>query len=420
MLVFLAPLAYAEPVAAEPPEVRASLDWQGHPAMHLTWKFFARGLTDRTPARRWKHQFRQIASAPWLEASGVRIFLMAAMAAEKARNPDQARAMILDELRYVEAFVAAHPDGWAIAKTPEQARVLLATTDKRVVVHSIEGGHELLRGPDDARFWADQGVALITVVHLRDDELGGAGLLPMAVGRWINPVGARRSRAGERRGLTERGAAALVELDQAGILIDLSHMSPETVDDALSVTAAHGISPVVTHGKLDRLQHSDMSFSDRQVLEIYRQGGAFSVGLSPQILDRRGPSDELPQDLCPGTIEVFAWHWDAVQQLVLAHAEELVGAPADELTSEQRTRLAVGWSSDWNGWVNHDRPLYGRGGCRSIDELAEPLPYDTRGLADPSLLPERWQVMERMGYDLDPMWRSAEQFLDLWERARAR
>ncbi|MEQ1501338.1 MAG: membrane dipeptidase [Myxococcota bacterium] len=408
----------AAPALSTVPEVHANLDWQGHPAMHLTWKFFSRGLTDRTPPRSYRHRFRQIAERPWLEASGVRIFLMAAMAAEKARNPEHARALILKELAYVEAFVAAHPDGWALAKTPAEARTLLATTDKRVVIHSIEGGHLLLSGPDDARFWADQGVALITVMHLRDDELGGAGILPMRVGPLINPVGARRTRRGERRGLTERGAAAIVELDRAGILVDLSHMSPDTIDDALAVTRSHGIAPVVTHGKLARLQHSDLAFRDDQVLEIVRQGGTFALGISPSQLDPQFPTDEVPDDVCRSTVEMFAYHWDAVHQLLLAHADELVGSPADALTSAQQTRLAVGWSSDWNGWIGHAAPVYGRGRCRPRAELPEPAStFDTRGLANPSLLPEQWAAMERLGYDLDPMWRSAERFLALWERA---
>lgn len=412
-----------QPLPAEPgePEILASIDWQGHPAMHLTWKFFSRGLTERTPRRSYRHRFQQIAHAPWLEASGVRLFLMAAMAAEKAKSPAQARELILSELRYVEDFVAANASEWALAKTPEEARALLTSTDKRVVVHSIEGGHLLLSGPEDAKFWASQGVALVTVMHLRDDELGGAGVLPMKVGRMINREGARKRALGERRGLTERGAGAIVELDRAGILVDLSHMSPDTIDDTLAITKLNRIAPVVTHGKLTRLQHSDLSFRDDQVLEIYRQGGIFSLGLSPQQLDPVHPDDQLPSEICRSTVETFAYHWDAVHDLVMAHAEELVGASADALTDEQRTRLAVGWSSDFNGWVNHAEPVYGshNGACHPLAQLpADATPFDTEGLAHPGLLPGQWHAMQRMGYDLDPMLRSAERFLDLWERAR--
>ena len=86
-------------------EVRVQIDWQAHPAMHIPWKMFRRGLTDRAlPRRTWKHVFRQTVTAQTLEDSGVRIFLAAAMAAERARNPGQARRLILKQFAYVEAF----------------------------------------------------------------------------------------------------------------------------------------------------------------------------------------------------------------------------------------------------------------------------------------------------------------------------
>lgn len=395
-------------------EVRGHIDWQGHPAMHLTWGFFDPGLTDAVPRRRtWRHQFKQTVYTPWLDDSGVRIFLTAAMAAERARDPVQARQLILDELAYVEAFAAANP-GYAVAHTPEAARQLLANTDLTVLVHSIEGGHLLLSGPEDARFWAEQGVALITVMHLRDDELGGAGINPGALGPIVNRAGARARRRGERRGLTDRGRAAVVELADAGILVDLSHMTPAAVDDALEVTAAHGIPPVITHGKLASIQDTERAISTEQLVEIYRQGGTFNLGLSGRMLDPVDATLPIPDDICWGTLESFAFHYGAVRDVLAAHTEDIFGPGAEDLDEAQRTALSVGWSSDWNGWVSHSEPTKG---CR--DEV-EPLPIDTLGLAHPGLLPQHWQRLEERGTDLDPMLRSAERFLQLWEQVRAR
>ena len=396
-------------------EVRVMIDWQGHPAMHIPWSFFAPGLTERAPKLTWRHQFKQTVHAPYLGDSGVRIFLMAAMAAEQARNPTQARRLILRQLAYVEAFVAAHGDRYALARSASEARRLLATTDKMVVVHSIEGGHHMLSDPGDAAFWAAQGVALITLIHLRDDELGGAAILPMGIGPAINPRGAKLRRRGDRRGLTERGKEAIVELDAAGILVDLSHMTHASIDDALDVAEAHGIAPVVTHGKLARLRNTEMGFRDDQVVRIYRLGGVFSLGLDASKLDPIDPTAPVPDDVCPGTLETFAMHTQAVRDLVQAHAAEILGPAAD--SEEAPTRLAVGWSSDWNGWVNHSRPVYGVGRCRDASALDDPLAVDTQGLAHPGLLPSHWERLERDGLDLDPMLRSAERFLQLWEQA---
>ncbi len=382
-----------------PNEIHVSMDLQGHPAMHLTWKFFDAGLTNKQPKRTYKHQFRQSVYTPYLDQSGVRLFLMAAMAAEKARNPEQARQLILDQFAYVEAFIARNNDRYALAKTPAQARQLLTETDKMVVVHSIEGGHHLLNGPEDAAFWADQGVALMTLMHLRDDELGGAGILPMGIGPLINPTGAKNRRRGTRRGLTERGTGAVEELTDAGILVDLSHMTSASVDDTLAVTASIGATPIVTHGRLASISNSELSMSDAQVLEVYRQGGFFALGLATDDLNPAGSPQ--PEDFCPDTIEAWAHHYNAVLDLV----------------GEGR---AIGWSSDWNGWVSHAAPVYGPRRCRPVSTLTDPLPIDTLGMVHPGFIPNHFERLDRMGVALEPIARSSEQLLRMWERARER
>lgn len=416
LLVLLLALAAAAPLAPPPapPPVVVQIDWQAHPAMHIPWKMFGRGLTERPLARRtWKHQFRQTMSAPAVRDSGVRLILAAAMAAERARNPRQARRLVLRQLAFVERFVAEHPADFALAASPAEARVLLQTTDQIVVVHSIEGMHELLWEDGDAAFWAGRGVALATLIHLRDEELGGADLLDGALGRMVNPTGARRIRRQERRGLTPLGRQRMVDLHAAGILVDLSHMSPASVDDALEVARQHGIAPVVTHGRLERLRAGEFGFTDDQVVEIYRLGGAFHVGLTGLELQADHAPAGAP-DLCWGSLEAWSWHQRSLQQLLIDRSTEILGHPA--ASDDDAVRLATGWSSDWNGWLSHSRPTHGPQGCHPADDAT--LPIDTRGLAHPGLLPQHWQRVAEQGVDLQPMQRSAEQFLRLWARAR--
>jgi len=205
---------------------------------------------------------------PYLRASGIRVVFAAAMAAERACTPRQARRLVLEQLEYVEAFVAENPDDFALAGTPAEARRLLRTTGKIVVVHAIEGASRLLEDPAaDARFWAERGVALVTLVRLVDDEHGGAAINRGLVGSLVNARGAWRRAFGLRRGLTERGRAAVLALAREGILVDMSHMTRAALDDALDVCRAHGIPPVVTHGMFRPVQDSARGFTAAQVLE---------------------------------------------------------------------------------------------------------------------------------------------------------
>ena len=405
--------------AARADEVREQIDWQAHPAMHIPWRVYGPGLTDARPELTYKHALTQTMHTPYLDASGVRILMAGAMAAEKAKNPAQARALILEQLAYVEDFVAANPERYVLARTPDQARDALSTTDKMVVIHSIEGGRMILTEPDDAEFWAEQGVALITVTHLLDDELGGAASNAGLLGWLLNPAAARKRRRGKDRGLTERGREVIVELDRAGILVDLTHMSPQAIDETLAITAASGIPPVVTHGKLSAIQDVERAFTDAQVVAIYQQGGVFNLAVSGDALHASDNTVPEPPGYCPGTLDGFRWHYETLQDILDDNIDALFGVQGRaSLTEAQRTALATGWASDWNGGIGHSLPKYGRGRCEPLANLPAPaLDLDTLGLAHPGLLPQYWRRLSEAGMDLDPMLRSAERFLQLWERA---
>ena len=402
------------PVTA--PEVREQIDWQGHPAMHIPWFMFGKGLTGRELRHRtWRHQFRQTVSARTLEDSGVRLVLAAAMAAERANNPRQARRLILRQLAFIEDFIAENPDQYTLARTPGEARDGLMNTDKTVFVHSIEGMHELLWDEGDAQFWADQGVALVTLIHLRDKELGGAAVLDKSVGPLINPVGAKRRRQDLPRGLTDLGRDSIVRLDAAGILVDYTHVSPESLRDALFVCEANGIPPILTHSVLAKARPDEFGITDEQLVQVYRLGGSFSMGLNA--IDLRSDDAEMPvpEGVCPGTVEAWAWHHDLVQETLLEHVSTIFDDPdlrPETLSEAQRTQLSTGWSSDWNGWTSHSTPV---AQCRPIDD---PTPLEKRGLAHPGFLPAHWDAVQAQGVDLDPMLRSAERFLQLWEHVR--
>lgn len=419
--LLLALLAGLQPVRAQssptpegqPPPLRGYVDWQAHPAMHVAFPWFRRTLGEEAQRRpHWRHMLRQALYPSQLLASEVRLMGAAAYVPEGTNDRAKAWRSVLAQLEWVERLVARYPDRLALARSPEEARRHLAS-GKQVLFHSIEGGHLILDGPEDAAFWARRGVALITLVHLRDDEHGEAAVGPGLTGVLVNPCGALRRlvQPGRRGGLTARGKAAILELARAGIMLDLTHMSPASVEDALAVCRAHGIPPVVTHGSFSLVRDTERAFTPEQVLEVYRLGGAFALPLSGQACDPIRPSIPVPPRLARGTLHAFGFHHRALQELLHGRAAEVLG-PGARLDDAARTRLAVGWASDWNGFVNHSRPDPDR------PKAARTLELDRIGLAHSGLLPQHWRRLGEAGYDLDPLQRSLEQVLQVWERAR--
>ncbi|HBP18242.1 MAG TPA: hypothetical protein DEA08_10675 [Planctomycetes bacterium] len=415
--------SYAQPSSQPTPPLRGHVDWQAHPAMHVPYELYGEGLAEETPKKKlsWRHTLRQTMYAPYLRQSGVRILVAAAMAAERAKNGPQARALILSQLAHVRLFVRQNSADFALATSPAQARRILTTTRKIVVLQAIEGARWVLNRQADADYWARQGVMMMTLVHLQDDEFGGAAINTGIMGPLLNMGGAWRRLRKRPRGLSDQGRRALRWLAQAGILVDLTHMSPECVRDALRATGQLGIPPLVTHGWARSIRADERSFSDEQIVEVYRQGGCFQLPLNGGALDPRRPSVKVPRGLRKGTLDSFGFQMKFMQGLLARNVSRVFPGKRclSELSDAQRTRISVGWSSDWNGFTNHSKPTHRGRKAKRAQERGELLEVDTRGLAHPGLLPQYWQRLAEQGLDLDPLERQVEQLLRVWGRIRA-
>lgn len=86
------------------------------------------------------------------------------------------------------------------------------------------------------------------------------------------------------------------------------------------------------------------------------------------------------------------------------------------LTKEEKVRISIGYQSDFNGWIDHDRPRYGKKGCyhTAIPDSAF-IKSETLGLAHPGMMEEHWKLLEKEGVDLEPIRLSSEKFLQMWE-----
>ena len=119
-------------------------------------------------------------------------------------------------------------------------------------LHAMDGRLENL----DALYAA--GFRMMAPTHFFDNALGG-------------------SAAGEAKGgLTELGRAAVRRMDALGVVIDLAHASPRTVDDVLDRTA----NPVVvSHTGVQATCPGPRNLSDAQLRRIAAGGGVVGIGV---------------------------------------------------------------------------------------------------------------------------------------------
>lgn len=403
------------------------MDLQIHPTMHIAHPIFGAGLTyfdeGDPPKLTYKHQLKNVNYANyWEQNKGCRIFVIGFLTKERIRNRDKARKVILEQMTYVEGFVQQNSDRFAIARSPQEVRQLVTTTDKTIIIYSIEGGKALIGSEQDAQFWASKGISFITLIHLLDSELGGSAIKPGIIFKIINIKGALRSK--KKRGLTPLGRSAIQWLANEGIMTDISHMSDSTRDQALDFMVNNGIPPISTHDSFKPIQNHQRSISEDDVIRIYQAGGFMSLPLSGLSLKPYHPypvyKDWLARQTsyCNGAVDSYRFTYEAFQTFVTDHISYILGDSTKtiyNLTEDEKIDLSIGFQSNFNGWVNHSRPRYGKKGCFTPDPMKTYEPIELQGLAHPGLLASQWRWMEHQEVDLAPVKRASEKFLRVWE-----
>ncbi|MCP3982902.1 MAG: peptidase M19 [bacterium] len=118
-------------------------------------------------------------------------------------------------------------------------------------------------------------------MHALDGELAGVDALFAAGVRMMAPTHFFDNRIGgasagvEKYGLTELGRAAIRQAQQLGIVIDVAHASPATIDDLLEI----GELPLVaSHTGVQATCPGSRNLSDEQVRGIAGRGGVVGIG----------------------------------------------------------------------------------------------------------------------------------------------
>lgn len=146
----------------------------------------------------------------------------------------RARALALIEA--LHAQVDRLPDRLVLAKTAAEVRAAVAS-GRHAAVAAIEGGHAIEDSLDHLRDFHARGVRLMTLTWNNSNN--------WADGCWPGPNDPRNG------GLTAFGRQVIGEMEKLGIIVDISHASPDTFRDVAAVAtkpfvASHSGSAAVT------------------------------------------------------------------------------------------------------------------------------------------------------------------------------
>jgi membrane dipeptidase len=156
---------------------------------------------------------------PRLAAGGVRAqFWSVYVPAELA--PDAAVATTLEQIDLVRRLIARHQDAMELARSAADAERIMAG-GKVASLIGAEGGHSIGSSLGVLRAMHALGVRYLTLTHNRN--------VP-----WADSATDERVNGG----LTDFGREVIAEMQRIGMLVDLSHVSADTMRDALDVATA--------------------------------------------------------------------------------------------------------------------------------------------------------------------------------------
>jgi membrane dipeptidase len=269
----------------------------------------------------------------------------------------------LEQIDIVHRMMRKYPQAFELALTADDVERIFKA-GKIASLIGMEGGHSIDNSLGALRMFHRLGARYMTLTHGRNTPWADSATDEPKLG-----------------GLSPFGEEVVREMNWLGMLVDLSHVSPDTMEDAIRVTQA----PVVfSHSSARALADVPRNVPDAVLRLLPKNGGVVMVTFVPSFLS--------PQ--------VIAW-----DRLRAAEQQRLQQAhPADE---NARQRSLAAWTqanpapratiADVAGHIDHIRQVAG------IDHIGIGSDFDgitstPQGLEDVSTYPALTAELLRRGY----------------------
>jgi len=332
---------------------------------------------------------------PKMEAGGLDMTFPAVFVGQGPRTP-QGYAEV--KAAAMEKFDAIHrvaeemcPDKVEIAYRTEDVERILSE-GKKVYGIGIENGYAIGQDLSLVEQYYDLGTRYITLTHSGHNDIGDSS----------TPRGGTEE---EHGGLSEFGEEVVREMNRLGIMVDLSHVSDNTVRDVFALTRAPAIA---SHSGARALADHPRNLSDELLQGLAENGGVIQIVALDSYLMEDPP--EKVQAI------------ETLREEMGLTSREAYRAMTEEERDEYRTRMEeieARWpGADVTTFVDHIdyvKDLIG------IDHVGIGTDFDggggIRGFNDASEAPNVTEELVRRGYtdeEIRKIW--GENLLRVWEQ----
>jgi membrane dipeptidase len=203
---------------------------------------------------------------PRLRAGGVGAQFWAVYVPPSPGGPTAVQ-MVIEQIDVVHQMVAHYPETFELALTAADVE-RIHRQGKIASLIGMEGGHSINNSLAVLRMTYGLGARYMTLTHVKNTD-------------WADAAGDQP----KHHGLTPFGEEVVREMNRLGMMVDLSHVTDETMRAALKVTRA----PVIfSHSSTWALCHSPRNVPDDVLEATARNGGVVMVCFLPGYLTERG------------------------------------------------------------------------------------------------------------------------------------
>ncbi|MEU8125309.1 dipeptidase [Spirillospora sp. NPDC049024] len=171
----------------------------------------------------------------------------------------------LEQIDFIHRLTRAHPETFQPARTAADVRDAFGAGRIASLI-GLEGGHSIAGSLGVLRVLFTLGARYMTLTH--NDNTG-----------WADSA----TDVPRHGGLSDFGKSVVSEMNRLGMMVDLSHVSSQTMHDALDTTAA----PVIfSHSCCTAICDSRRNVPDDVLLRLPDNGGVLMVALVPGFLSQ--------------------------------------------------------------------------------------------------------------------------------------
>jgi membrane dipeptidase len=257
--------------------------FDGHNDLPWQMRELAGGSFDKLDIAR--RQPKLHTDIPKLKEGGIKAQFWSVYVPAETDVTGDALTKTLEQIEIAHAMFKRYPETFEQAKTADDV-VRIAKNGKIASMLGVEGGHSMQNSLPILKKFHELGVRYMTLTHNKNlSWVDAANDTPM------------------HGGLTEFGEEVVREMNRLGLLVDLSHVSVDTMRDALRVTKA----PVIfSHSSTRALTDHPRNVPDEILRELPKNGGVVMINFFPGFIV---PTEELARDKkARGTLQDVADH----------------------------------------------------------------------------------------------------------------